>query len=170
MLTWKTPEECWRFWRFLVGQEVLVFQYPRDEYHHKASHFETSGWDLVIDVRVREALGHIYLEIVSQYFPQQPFVYCCLKTNPHRYISMQSFFYSCKCGGFSRSEFVPAFNGEYCIDLGYYVRQVTKRFNYHMLLCASVGHHNNTMARFFQHPLCDFRKLWQLIQAYVETP
>jgi len=66
-----------------------------------------------------------------------------------------------------------ATNGRHMyICLSDLIPRVTNRYNCHLLCVVACGGHDNTMARFRNHPLCDFRNLWHLIQAYVglETP
>lgn len=118
-----------------------------------------AGTQVVVNVRIRKPtrLGyyiHIYLQDFST-----PFVVHVSESGDvdTDYVSNGSYHRPIPSNG--KGVYISSW------DL---IQQVMNRYNCHLLrICAMVGNGHSPMSRFFRHPLCDFRGLWELIQAYM---
>lgn len=168
-VTWATPEECLRFWQFAVGLDVSVFEHlRRQNYSYIAVH------DTVIEVRMRATRRQYRLEFITRHWRARPFVHGLGhdKNDPTR-LCLKPLFdgvMGCECNNLC-CDFVQASNTEFYLSLKRLFPRVLARYIRNLLAVAvaAVGRgttNTTVISRFRNHPLCDFRNLWQLIQYY----
>jgi len=170
MLTWKTPEECCRFWQFLVGFAVPVYK-MRPWTHAQSSAAVSWTYDKITEVRVRKTRRQSRLEFFTMYSSShEPFLHRLGINSTTGEIYMKSIFVRCECSKLI-CDFVRAVNDHFYFNLSYQFDNVLIRYNRYVLWCAAAGAEklpSNSMSRFRQHPLCDFRNLWKIIDTYLE--
>lgn len=164
-VTWATPEECLRFWQFAVGLDVSVFESFRRERRQNYSYVAVC--DTVIEVRMRATRREYRLEFITRHWRARPFVHGLgrdLKNDPTR-LCLKPLF-----EGGSGYDFVQASNTEFYLSLTKLFPRVLVRYNWNLMTVVAVAAAGrgvtSTVSRFRNHPLCDFRNLWQLIQNY----
>ena len=162
-VTWATPEECLRFWQFAIGLDVSVFESFRRERRQNYSYVAVC--DTVIEVRMRATRWQYRLEFITRHWRARPFVH--VLNRDHTRLCLKPLI-GCECNNLC-CNFVQASNTEFYFSLKRLFPRVLVRYTLNLLAVAAAGTGRGvttTVSRFRNHPLCDFRNLWQLIQNY----